>query len=451
LPQDEIGNSPTQPLLLNEGPYAGQMIHGDVYHGGVKRVYMERINGALQGAVMQFGGGFQSGVNRLARGPDGAIYVGEIGNPPNWGEIGKRWYGLERLQYQGKPAFELLRVNAEADGFTLTLTEPLAASISPAPSDLVARQWFYYPTEQYGGPKYDPTELHIAALELSADRRSLRATIPGLKAGYVVYLRLDSRLRAASGHTLWADEAWYTLNAIPGGTATDHSTATKPTPQAENDWISLFDGKTFSGWRNYAGEDGQVEKWVVRDGTLELQPGRFGFLDMVRSYIFGGSSGDLIYSREKFRNFELSLEWKISENGNSGVFYFVADESQTTPWKTGLEMQVLDNEGHPDGEIHSHRAGDLYDLVAADPETVRPPGQWNEAVIRVHNNHIEHWLNGAKVVSIVRGSAPWKTALANSKFADWVDFGTAKEGYIALQDHGDPVWYRNIRIRRLGK
>jgi cytochrome c len=392
-------------------------------------------------------------VNRLARGPDGAIYVGEIGNPPNWGEMGKRWHGLERLEYSGKPVFELLRVEAQTDGFILTLTEPLSDSISPTPGDLVARQWFYYPTEQYGGPKYDPTELEITALTLSADRRQLRAAIPGLKAGYVVYLRLDPRLVSAAGENLWADEAWYTLNAIPEASITAPIPASAPTPArlAASDWRDLFDGKTFAGWRNYAGEDGEIEKWVVRDGAMELQPGRFGFLQMVRSYIFGGTSGDLIYSREKFRNFELSLEWKISENGNSGIFYFVADESQTTPWKTGLEMQVLHNEGHPDGEIHSHRAGDLYDLVAADPETVRPPGQWNEARIRVHNNHIEHWLNGVKVVSIERGSERWQSALASSKFADWVDFGTAEEGYIALQDHGDPVWYRNIRVRSLAQ
>lgn len=453
LPQDEIGNSPTQPLSLSEGPYAGQMIHGDIYNGGVKRVYMERINGALQGAVMQFGGGFQGGVNRLVRGPDGTIYVGEIGNPPNWGEYGKRWHGLERLKYQGKPAFELLQVNAETDGFSLTLTEPLEQSITLAPADLVARQWFYYPTEQYGGPKYDPTELTVTTLELSADRRSLRATIPGLKAGYVVYLRLDSRLLSEAGNSLWADEAWYTLNAIPGAgqeTSQQASEATaRPVEEAATGWTSLFDGKTLAGWRNYGGEDGEVENWVVSDGALELQPGRLGFLNMVRSYIFGGGSGDLIYSREKFRDFELSLEWKISENGNSGIFYFVADETQTTPWKTGLEMQVLHNEGHPDGQFHSHRAGDLYDMVAADPETVKPPGQWNEAIIRVHNNHIEHWLNGVKVVTIERGSERWQEVLANSKFADWVDFGNAEEGYIALQDHGDPVWFRNIRIRKL--
>ncbi|MEH6593362.1 MAG: c-type cytochrome [Halioglobus sp.] len=215
LPHNEIGNSPTQPLLLSEGPYAGQMIHGDVYNGGIKRVYMERVGGALQGAVLQFSGGLQSGVNRLIRGPDGDIYAGEIGNPPNWGQLGKVWYGLERLSYSGKPAYEILQVNAQSDGFTLTLTEPLDTSLALEPGDLIARQWFYHPTEQYGGPKYDYSDLSVAALELSDDRRRIRARIPGLKPRYVVYLRLHQRLLSIGGQKLWADEAWYTLNAIP--------------------------------------------------------------------------------------------------------------------------------------------------------------------------------------------------------------------------------------------
>lgn len=215
LPQDEIGNSPTEPALLVEGPYAGQMIHGDVFHGGIKRVFMERVNGALQGAVLRFSGGFQGGVNRITRGPDGALYLGEIGNPPNWGEIGKVWHGLERLSYRGRPAYELLEVRVTAEGFDLVLTEPLADDLQVQATDLRAIQWFYHPTEIYGGPKINPTELTIRSLQLSADRRVLHADIPGLKSGYVVYLALNRRLQSWEGKKLWTNEAWYTLNAIP--------------------------------------------------------------------------------------------------------------------------------------------------------------------------------------------------------------------------------------------
>ncbi len=449
LPQDEVGNSPTQPLVLTEGPYAGQMIHGDVYNGGIKRVFLDEVDGVLQGAAFHFSAGFQGGINRMARGPDGAIYLGEVGNPPNWGEYGKSWYGLERMTWQGNNAFEMLAVKAQSDGFVIELTQPLAEGLALTPADVTARQWFYYPNEQYGGPKYDETPLTVSAVEVAPDRRSIRLRIPGLKPGYVVYLRLADHLRSASGDDLWTAEAWYTLNRIPKGapaapTASMHSTA------SGDGWRDLFDGETLNGWRNVGGDEDDVRKWTVQNGELTLvQDGVLPAWEMIKSAVFGGASGDLIYFREKFRDFELSLQWKISPGGNSGIFYFVEDETESVAWRTGIEMQVLDNDGHKDGKIHTHRAGDLYDLVAADPETVRPPGEWNDVLIRVKDNHIEHWLNGVKVVSIERGSAEWDALVAASKFADMPGYGKSEAGYIALQDHGDPVWYRNIRVREL--
>lgn len=438
LPQDEVGNSPSEPSLLQEGPYAGQMIHGDVYNGGIKRVFTEEVEGQVQGAVFHFSSGFMGSVNRLVRGADDAIYVGELGNPPNWGEYGKQWYGLERLTYKGQPAFEVLAVRAREDGFSLELTGPLAEGIEPEVADLVVKQWFYHPTVQYGGPKYDETQLQAASLSLSEDRRTLRAVIPGLRAGYVIYLRLPEHYRSASGKRLWTREAWYTLNRIPGGAPLVAGTV------GPDHWRDIFNGRDLDGWRNYRGGVDRVRKWVVEDGVLSLRQDE----SLIGGLLRGGST-DLIYYREKFRNFELSLEWKISDNGNSGIFYLVDGEQADAPWMTGLEMQVLDNDGHRDGNIVTHRAGDLYDLVSASPENVRPVGEWNAVRIRVQDDQIEHWLNGEKVVSIVRGSEEWQRLLAESKFADMANFGTAEAGYIVLQDHSDPVWYRNIRVRRL--
>ncbi|MEZ5573041.1 MAG: family 16 glycoside hydrolase [Halioglobus sp.] len=451
LPQDEVGNSPTQPLLLTEGPYAGQMIHGDVYNGGIKRVFLEDVNGQQQGAAFHFSAGFQGAVNRLVRGPDGAIYIGEIGNPPNWGEYGKPWFGLERIQWVGNNAFEILSVKAQHDGFVIELTQPLAADMALTPADIVAKQWFYYPNEQYGGPKYDETVLPVTGVEVAADRRSVHLHIPGLKAGYVVYLRLNDRLRSTDDQTLWTAEAWYTLNAIPQPPADAPATASPATSVSSGDgWRDLFDGKSLAGWRNYGGDENAVRKWTVQDGTLALvQDGVFPMWDMIKSAVFGGPGGDLVYYREKFRDFELSLQWKISRGGNSGIFYLVKDETENVSWRTGIEMQVLDNDEHPDGKIITHRAGDLYDLIAANPETVRPPGEWNDVLIRVKDNHIEHWLNGVKVVSVERGSDQWNALVAASKFSDMPGYGKADAGYIALQDHGDPVWFRNIRVREL--
>lgn len=369
----------------------------------------------------------------------------EVGNPPNWGEYGKPWYGLERMSWIGNKAFEMLAVKAQHDGFVVELTQPLAAGLELSPADVLAKQWFYHPNEQYGGPKYDEMILPVSAVELAPDRRSIHLRIAGLKAGYVVYLRLADRLRAESGDKLWTAEAWYTLNRIPGG-----SPATAPVQAAGDGWRDLFDGKTLSGWRNYGGDESVVHKWTVQNGTLSLvQDGVFPMWDMIKSAMFGGPGGDLVYYREKFRDFELSLQWKISPGGNSGIFYLVKDETENVSWRTGIEMQVLDNDGHDDGQIHTHRAGDLYDLIAAEPETVRPPGEWNDVLIRVKDNLIEHWLNGVKVVSIKRGSEQWNTLVAASKFAAMPGYGKSEEGYIALQDHGDPVWFRAIRVREL--
>lgn len=451
LPQDEVGNSPTEPLLLQEGPYAGQMIHGDVYNGGIKRVFIEQVNGKPQGAAFHFSAGFQAPVNRLIRGPDGAIYIGEVGSRPNWGEYDKPWHGLERLTYTGDHAFEMRTVKARSNGFDIELTEPLAANIELKPEDLMAKQWFYYPNEQYGGPKYDESALSVTQLTVSEDRRTLRAELSQLKPGYVIYLRLDDRLRSASNKSMWTREAWYTLNALPPLTQpTPKPQTDKTIPTGDDNWQSLFDGKTLTGWRNYGGDESKVEKWRAENGTLTLtQDGVFPLWDLISSVLFGGASGDLIYYQEKFRDFELSLQWKISENGNSGIFYLVADETENMPWLTGVEMQILDNEGHSDGEIITHRAGDLYDLVSATPETVLSPGEWNDVRIRIQDNHIEHWLNGEKVVSIERGGKQWESLVAASKFSDMPRFGKSAEGHIVLQDHGDPVWYRNIKVRKL--
>ena len=134
---------------------------------------------------------------------------------PNWGELGKAWHGLERMRYKGQPAFEILEVRASREGFDIVLTEALAPSIELSPDSLSAKQWFYYPTEQYGGPKYNEQALQVESAELSDDRRRISLRIPGLQAGYLVYLALDQGLKSESGATLWASEAWYTLNAIP--------------------------------------------------------------------------------------------------------------------------------------------------------------------------------------------------------------------------------------------
>ena len=212
----------------------------------------------------------------------------------------------------------------------------------------------------------------------------------------------------------------------------------------KKEWTSLFDGKTTNGWHTY-GKDAVGEAWKVIDGTLMLDPSnKQGW------QIKGG--GDIV-SNESYGDFHLQLEWKISPNGNSGIIFFVQDEPKKYNyiWYTGPEMQVLDNDGHADGKIIKHRAGNLYDLVAGVEGAVKPVGEWNLVDIINEKGTLTLKLNGVTTVTTTLGDDAWKNLIKNSKFSkgESPDFGKVFTGHIGLQDHGDQVWYRNIRIQRL--
>ena len=214
LPQDEIGNSPTQPVLMRDGPYRGQMLHGEVTHGGIKRVFLERIDGQYQGCVFRFSQGLEAGINRLAWGPDGALYAGGVGMNGGWA-WNERQYGLQRLKYNGKTTFEMLAVRATPEGLEIEFTEALAEGQGQNPEDYFLRQWHYKPTAAYGGPKLDLETLVPAKVSLSEDRRKVSLTIPGRKVQRVIYLLLREDLTSGNGRDLWSGECWYTMNAIP--------------------------------------------------------------------------------------------------------------------------------------------------------------------------------------------------------------------------------------------
>lgn len=201
-------------------------------------------------------------------------------------------------------------------------------------------------------------------------------------------------------------------------------------------WKLLFDGTSTKGWKVFNGKsDGTA--WKVADGAL--------YLDASTKE----GRGDLITAGE-YENYEFSYDWKIAANGNSGLlFNVVEDPKYSAVYVTGPEMQVLDNNGHPDAKIHKHRAGDLYDLIACSEETVKPAGEWNEARIISNKGKYEFWLNGKKVVTFTMHDAAWDEMVAASKFKSMPDFGKAKKGHFALQDHGDQVWFRNIKIKEL--
>ena len=223
-------------------------------------------------------------------------------------------------------------------------------------------------------------------------------------------------------------------------TSTVDSTSHNMLTDAERNegWQLLFDGTSKNGWHGY-NRKGNLDTWKIQDGALVLDKGTDT-----------SHSGTDIVTDEEYENFHLKIDWNISEGGNSGIIFSVKeDEKYASDYFTGPEMQVLDNARHEDAKIPKHRAGDLYDLITSSPETVKGPGEWNTAEIIKNKDSLEFRLNGPTVMKTTMYGASWKKLVAGSKFKQWKDFGTFRKGVIALQDHGDKVSYRNIKIRKL--
>lgn len=203
-------------------------------------------------------------------------------------------------------------------------------------------------------------------------------------------------------------------------------------------WQLLFNGRDLAGWQSFDGTP-PARTWTVRDGTLALTKadGQMSGTDLVTADMFGA--------------FELTLDWKVERGGNSGVLY-LARRMPDAPllYQTGLEMQVLDDEGHSDGKIPTHRAGSLYDMTVPPAGVSRPTGSWNHARLLVERGRVRQWLNGTPTADVSYGDAAWRKRVAASKFAKMPLFGTFPSGVIGLQDHGEPVAFRNIKLRRIG-
>ena len=203
-------------------------------------------------------------------------------------------------------------------------------------------------------------------------------------------------------------------------------------------WTDLFDGETMSGWHGYA-RDGVPDRWSVQDGAMVLTPDG------------GAWDGDLV-ADGAYDDFELEVEYRVARCGNSGVFYRGQESADAAPiWRTALEAQIVDG-CHADARYPSHRTGALYDLYAPAADAERPSGAWNTLRVVADGDRIEHWLNGRRVVAAVQGSPEWDARLAVSKFRDGAAFpayGTRRAGIIGLQDHGDTLRVRAVRVRPL--
>lgn len=212
-------------------------------------------------------------------------------------------------------------------------------------------------------------------------------------------------------------------------------------------WLLMFDGASSDGWRGY-NKTGFPAAWNVEDGTLRC------IGEKSRNEAGKADGGDIVYSKMLFSNFDLRLEWKISDEGNSGIFYLAREVAGWPIYKSGPEMQILDNKKNPDsfrGKDGNRKAGSLYDLIPAKPQNTRPVGEWNSIEIICFQGKVVHRQNGAIVLEYELGTPEWKALVSKSKFPglnpEWENI--AKEGVIGLQDHGDDVWFRNIKIRVL--
>ncbi len=438
LPQNELANSPSQPLLVDTGPYAGQLLVGEITSGGIRRVFLEKVSGVWQGAAFRFTQGLGCGINRLAWGPDGALYAGGIGGSGNWSWNDTR-FGLERLEPTGRVAFEMLAVRATRDGLEIEFTRPVDAAWLADPAHYQVEQWRYVPTREYGGEKIDQRVLLVAGAEPSSDGRRVRLTIPGLVPGSCVHLRTDPT--SLDGETIWSTEAWYTLNQVPPS----ERRATDPgdlgvgiAPPAD---AAVLIGRT---GRNA----------MVRPSELEVRPteGRTQaqILEEGEFVEVTSGSGDLI-SRTVFGDCRLHVEWFAPPGGegqlaaNSGVYL-----------QDRYELQVL---GTPVGDepLGKDEAGAIYAVKPADENASTGPGTWQaydvlfraprfESGTKTSAARVTVYWNGRLVHDDVELSGPTGAAAARGESADH----PVQLGPLRLQDHESaaqgPVRFRNVWI-----
>jgi hypothetical protein len=243
-------------------------------------------------------------------------------------------------------------------------------------------------------------------------------------------------------------------------TSTETKTETEIETTSENEWITLFDGSSTKGWRSYNGE-ALPPQWVIKDSTLTFDA------EVKDLKVEHQGGRDIIYGAEEFDNFELYLEWKIPAGGNTGIFYHLK-EGYDNPYEVSPEYQMIDDEnyakmhdlvayntglGHPNPELLQslqQTASDYAMYVADDKvKVLHPAGQWNSTKIIFTPEVVEHWLNGKKVLSFVPWSDDWYAKKNNGKWKDFPDYGKFKTGFIGLQDHDSPVWFKNIKIKKL--
>jgi len=435
FPHGEIGNSPSQMILIPDGPYRGQMLIGDVTHGGLKRIQLEKVDGKYQGAVYRHSQGLEAGVNRLIWGPDGSLYVGGVGSNGDWNHKGHK-FGLQRLRPNGKVPFEIHELRAHPDGFEVRFTQPLPPGAEAALGKATARQWRYVPNLNYGGPKIDNVALEVGNARISGDRRSAFLPLAGLKPGHVAYLNLRG-LKSANGEDMWSPEAWYTLNRLP---ASPFSAFEPPrgepyaNPPRGAERLIERGGKT----RLVRAADGKPSTWrsdgdalaVVHDSKQSI-----GANDLATR----SGHGDVFVHLEWFSppGGDLSRQ----TNGNSGI-----------KLQSRYEIQIMNQPGIVDRAKPAakfNEAGSIYRLTAPLRNPSYGAGVWQSYDIWFRAAKFE---NGKKVAN-ARVTVLWNGVPVHVDAEIQGKTGMSVEEAetllpLLLQDHENraegPVQFRNV-------
>lgn len=449
MPQNEVSNSPTQPLLLEGGLYDGQLLVGELTAGGVRRIELERVNGQLQGALFRFTQGLESGVNRMAWGPDGSLYVGGIGAGGNWNWRGTQ-HGLQRLTPNGDVAFEMRSVRATPDGFRIEFTKPIDTAWLEKADSFAVSSWTYAPTVEYGGPKVDEREHAVSRAIARADGLVVEIEVAELVPGRCYHIHTDPT--SLDGEEIWSTEAWYTLNAIP--TIAGHEPSSLGDFEVKPEALGVGvlprgDAVTLIG--------------VGHSATMRYEGGPFPSQTLTQDDLIaaadgmsvGNGSGDLVSATE-FGDARLHIEWLSPSGGmgqmagNSGVYLHDRYEIQVLGTKAGDEP-LADNE-----------AGAIYGIKPADVNASTGPDTWQaydiwfraprfENGVKTEPARVTVYWNGTLIhddVELPHGTG--SGANNAERPAEGVDF---QIGPLRLQDHVSmakgPVRYRNVWIAPL--
>ncbi len=438
LPQNEVANSPTTPLVIPDGPFAGQLLMSELTMGGIRRICMEEINGELQGAVFRHSQGFEGGINRLIWGPDGCLYAGMIGADGNWTWRGTQ-FGLQRMRPTGDDVFEMHSVLVTPTGFVVRFTQPADPDWLRDPSNYAISKWRYFDTAEYGGPKLDEQRLAVSRATPSQTGDAVALTIPGLREGCVVRIRLDPK--SARGESLWSKEAWYSLNSIPTTSSDRNASAVTPLQRGSLGHFSEPRGA-----------------WVmVADVLQDEDDGRRLTGDGHGAILWNGPEGGTndIVTNFDHGDVEAHIEFMVPEGSNSGVYFMGR-----------YEVQVLDSYGkdkiqHSDcGGVYQRwdssrgSGNEGYEGVPPRVNASRAPGEWQSfdvifraprfsatgrKIANARFERVEH--NGIVIHEDIELAGPTRGGYE----------GEVPFGPLRLQgDHG-PVAYRNISLRLLSR